>query len=38
MDFADKTSWEIMTNAIIDPEKEGKQYWNEIKNYKLGMT
>ena len=24
MDFADKTSWEIMTNAIIDPDKEGK--------------
>tara|TARA_B110000305_G_C19315016_1_gene575949 strand:+ start:500 stop:796 length:297 start_codon:yes stop_codon:yes gene_type:complete len=39
MDFNNKTSWGVMTDAIIAPKSvEGRQYWSEINNYKLGMT
>ena len=39
MDFENKTAWEVMTNSIMLPDNvEGRQYWSELKNFKLGMT
>lgn len=39
MDFENKTAWEVMTNSIMLPNKvEGRQYWSELNNFKLGMT
>ena len=37
--FEPKTSWEILSTAITGPNTdEGRLWWKEIENYRLGQT
>ena len=37
LNYDKKTNWEVLSNAIIDPETDdGKLCWNEITNFKNG--
>jgi alpha-glucosidase (family GH31 glycosyl hydrolase) len=39
INYDDRLSWNVLTNAIIDPKSaEGRQWWEEIRNYKKGLT
>lgn len=39
LNYDKKTNWEMLSNAIIDPETDdGKLCWNEITNFKNGQT
>eukprot|EP00356_Strombidium_inclinatum_P001781 CAMPEP_0170511214 /NCGR_PEP_ID=MMETSP0208-20121228/66182_1 /TAXON_ID=197538 /ORGANISM="Strombidium inclinatum, Strain S3" /LENGTH=139 /DNA_ID=CAMNT_0010794735 /DNA_START=330 /DNA_END=749 /DNA_ORIENTATION=+ len=39
INYDDRNSWEMLTNAIIAPTSvEGRQWWEEVRNYKLGQT